>query len=75
MCCVVPCSQEGGRRVVSVCLGDAEGCVNGQFFSKGQVTQPSAAAADEEQAAECWRVSCEATGVPLSTYGELRVAD
>jgi hypothetical protein len=61
--------------VVSVCLGEAEGRVSGQFFSKGQVAQPSAAAADEQQAGECWRVSCEAAGVPSNTFGGLRVTD
>ena len=74
--------QEGGRRVVSVCLGEdqdssssssSSGGGGGLFYSAGHVTQPGAAALDPAAAAECWRVSCAATGVAADTYGGLPV--
>jgi hypothetical protein len=77
--CVLYSLQEGGRRVVAVCLGEDQDSSSsssgggGLFYSAGSVTQPSAAALDAAAAAECWRVSCAATGVATDTYGGLPV--
>jgi hypothetical protein len=59
--------------VVSVCLEEEAGHSNGQVYSNHKVIQPSEAAQDAAKAAECWRISCEATGLPLAMYGGLPV--
>lgn len=61
--------------MVTVCLGDREGRNSGLVYSKYQVIQPSAAAQNDAKAAECWKISCEATGVSQDMYGGLKVVE
>ncbi|KAG2428119.1 hypothetical protein HXX76_011800 [Chlamydomonas incerta] len=59
---------EGARRVVAVCLGEAEGAVRGGYFSRGKQAEPSPEARDTAAAEELWRLSEVATGIPPGTY-------
>jgi hypothetical protein len=72
--CLYFLSQVGAQRVVDLCLGATEASnLNGGYFARGTLAEPSAAASDAAKAAECWRLSCEATGVSPNVYGGLPV--
>ncbi|PNW78437.1 hypothetical protein CHLRE_09g397400v5 [Chlamydomonas reinhardtii] len=59
---------EGARRVVAVCLGEAEGAVRGGYFSRGKQAEPSAEARDKAAAEELWRLSEAAAGIAPGAY-------
>lgn len=76
--------QEGASRVVELCVGDGGGTAtstssspsspsSGQYYVKHSIAQPSVAALDEGKAAECWRLSAQAVGLPADRYGGLPV--
>ncbi|KAG2454209.1 hypothetical protein HYH02_001243 [Chlamydomonas schloesseri] len=59
---------EGARRVVAMCLGEAEGAVRGAYFSRGQQAEPSPEARDMAAAEELWSLSEAAVGISPGTY-------
>lgn len=59
--------------MVAACLGEDEGHVTGQYFSKRQQVEPSAAACDVAKAAQLWDMSAAAVGIPAGTFGGLQL--
>ncbi|GLC36131.1 hypothetical protein PLESTB_001377100 [Pleodorina starrii] len=54
---------EGGRRVVEVCVGEAEGEVTGAYFSRGARAESSPESHNRAAAEELWRLSEAAAGL------------
>lgn len=55
--------REGGRCVSAVCAGEDEGQARGAYYSKGRLTQTSAASRDVAEAQKLWEWSLRAAGV------------